>query len=90
MTRCLIDGGPEWFDRDKATRLATSPELSLGVRHILYRTATGQYVIERDTRWENQSNTYTRIKPQEAAIFCLRHDALLPPDLVPFLDPHEM
>ncbi|WP_157782307.1 hypothetical protein [Sulfobacillus thermosulfidooxidans] len=53
MQRCLIDGGPEWFDRDKATRLAISPELSLGVRHVLYRTATGQYVIERDTRWEN-------------------------------------
>ena len=94
----LTDGTGKWFDVDKAQKFKDAEDwdgnnnisMSAGeyCHHMLYRTASGRWILDRWSQWQGDNETYTEITDQEAAEWFMKNeyeDSDIPDDLLTLL-----
>lgn len=80
----LTDGTGRWFDKDKAkayeedTRWNGNNHISRATgsqweHEILYRTASGIWILHSWSQWQGSSETYAEISDSEAASWFSRN-----------------
>ncbi|MBF0231133.1 MAG: hypothetical protein HQK63_16305 [Desulfamplus sp.] len=96
----LTDDSGKWFDSSKASRFhnrtrwngRNNISLSAGEhnQHILYRTASGRWVLNFSSQWANERETYSEITDKEAAQWFVINEyenEEIPQDLLPLVKP---
>ncbi|MBF0230716.1 MAG: hypothetical protein HQK63_14205 [Desulfamplus sp.] len=97
----LTDGSGKWFEATTAkrfkngTRWNGSNNISLSAgehnHHVLYRTASGRWVLNFSSQWTGVRETYTEITDKEAAQWFVINEYEgkdIPEELLPLVKPH--